>query len=105
MPLIIYETFDGQRHEVELAEGVTLMAGALNSNVLGIDAECGGCLSCATCHVYVDIDLPIPAPSEDESEMLQSVAAELRPNSRLSCQIVVTSEMAGAIIRLPRTQS
>jgi 2Fe-2S ferredoxin len=72
----------------------------------GIVAECGGGLACATCHCYVDEAwyAKAGAPSADEAEMLESIAAERKPNSRLSCQITVTPELNGIIVRLPETQ-
>ena len=83
------------------------MRGAIDNNLRGIDAECGGCLSCATCHVYVDerfLGLLEPA-SADEQELLNFVAAERRPGSRLSCQIPMTAALDGLTVRMPERQS
>ena len=83
------------------------METAIKNNVKGIDAECGGCLSCATCHVYVDpawFD-KLPEPDEDEADMLGFVAAERQPTSRLSCQIIVSDALDGLVVRIPPTQT
>lgn len=83
------------------------MRGAIDNNLRGIDAECGGCLSCATCHVYVEerfFGFLEPA-SADEQELLTGVAAERRPESRLSCQISVTPKLEGLTVRMPERQS
>jgi 2Fe-2S ferredoxin len=83
------------------------MRGAIDNGLRGIDAECGGCLSCATCHVYVDerfLGLLEPARA-DEQEMLEFTAAERRPESRLSCQIPVTATLEGLTVRMPERQS
>ena len=105
MPLIVYVRADGARREIEVPVGMTVMAGALRNNIAGIDAECGGCLSCATCHVYIEGDVPVPPPGNDEAEMLEAVVSERRAGSRLSCQIVVAPGMDGLVVRVPETQS
>lgn len=94
------------RREVDLEIGQTLMQGAIANGVRGIVAECGGACVCATCHVYVDEGvLPALVPvSPTENEMLDAVAAERRPNSRLGCQIKASDALNGAIVRLPATQ-
>jgi len=82
------------------------MLGATMNGLAGIDADCGGALACATCHVYVDpawVD-KLPAPDESESDLLQGAAAEIRPNSRLSCQLVVTEAMDGLTVEVPDRQ-
>lgn len=106
MPTVIFESFDNSRREVTADAGTTLMMAAVKNGVDGIEAECGGTCTCATCHVYVDerfVDR-LPPPGEDELEMLDFVAAERKPNSRLSCQIVVTPQTDGLVVRLPETQ-
>jgi ferredoxin, 2Fe-2S len=72
----------------------------------GIAADCGGCLSCATCHVYVQADWSgrIAPPSRDEAAMLEMTAAPRQPHSRLSCQIVLDASLDGLVVRLPATQ-
>ena len=95
MPAVEFEQPDGQIREVDIAIGQSLMRAAIENGVVGIDAECGGACSCATCHVYVDDGAQIMPPDDVENEMLDGVAAERRHNSRLSCQLVMTAEMAG----------
>jgi len=106
MPTITYVLKDGSEKTVASGVGKTLMEVAIANNVRGIDAECGGCCSCATCHVYIDApwaDL-VPAPDEMEGELLDGVAAERTPASRLSCQIVVSDALDGLVVRVPVRQ-
>ena len=106
MVRIIYNSGDGSSREVEVAVGRSLMLGATINGVAGIDADCGGTLSCATCHVYVDpawVDR-LPEPEQMEVELMEGVAAERRPNSRLSCQIVVTEALDGLTLEVPERQ-
>jgi len=107
MVWITYIAADCKESRVEVRSGNSVMLGAVQANVRGIDAECGGCLSCATCHVYIDPDWigRVPAADLMEVEMLESVAAERRPNSRLSCQIPVTPELDGMRVFIPETQA
>lgn len=107
MPKVTYVEFDGTRHEVDVPLGENVMRGALYNDLPGIAGECGGACSCATCHCYVDaawtgaVGGPV---SEAENELLQAASAEVRPESRLSCQICVTAEMDGLIVHLPPHQ-
>lgn len=97
---------DGQRHELDAPEGRSLMRVATGAGIEAIAADCGGCLSCATCHVYVDaawLDR-LPPMSGDEHTMLEMTAAERRPNSRLSCEIVLDASLDGLVVHLPETQ-
>lgn len=97
---------DGARRIIDVAVGTSVMQAAVMENIKGIDGECGGCLSCATCHVYVESlaagDLPAKDP--DEESLLEGVAAELRPESRLACQIVMTPALVGLVVRVPERQ-
>jgi len=105
MPKINFIGPDGKQYEVEAKIGQTLMEAALKAMVPGIVAECSGACSCATCHVYVDdqwLD-KTGKPSEMEEDMLD-FAIDVRPNSRLSCQIKITGEMDGMIIEIPARQ-
>ncbi len=107
MPTIHYILKDGTSRDVEAKAGASVMETAIRHNIRGIDAECGGSCACATCHVYVDdgfIDR-LPPPDDMESEMLDMVAAERRPGSRLSCQLTVTADLDGLTVRVPETQS
>lgn len=97
---------DGQRQPVAGPEGQSLMRAALAAGVAGIAADCGGVLSCATCHVIVAPEWAarLPAPGSDELAMLEMTAAPREPTSRLSCQIVLVPELEGLVARLPATQ-
>jgi 2Fe-2S ferredoxin len=106
MAHITFIEASGQSTTVNLADGWSLMQGATANGVDGILGECGGSCACATCHCYVDDarlgDLP-PA-SAGELEMLENVAAERRPNSRLACQLKASAALEGLIVHLPETQ-
>ena len=105
MPKVIYITPAGERHEVEVEVGYSVMEGAINNNIDGIVAECGGACACATCHVYVDetFQAETGRASAMEESMLD-FAEEVQPNSRLSCQIRVSDDLDGLIVRLPESQ-
>lgn len=107
MPEVTYIEFNGTAHRVDVPLGVSLMRGAVDNNVPGIDADCGGECACATCHVYVDpawLDrIGLPEPGSQETSML-SFAAVAQPNSRLSCQIRMTKALAGIVVRMPEGQ-
>jgi 2Fe-2S ferredoxin len=105
MPTITFIDQDGNEREIEAEAGSTVMENAINNDVPGILATCGGSCSCATCHVYVDdtwVD-KLPPPELDESDMLDT-AHDLQENSRLSCQIKVTEELDGLIVTTPPRQ-
>ncbi|MBR1167695.1 2Fe-2S iron-sulfur cluster-binding protein [Bradyrhizobium liaoningense] len=106
MPAIIFIHADGKPDRVETSGGESAMQAATRHGVEGILAECGGNAMCATCHVYVDESwlARLPAIADDEVALLDGTAAERRPNSRLSCQITVTSELDGLVLRLPERQ-
>jgi len=107
MPRVTYIEFNGAEHTVEVPVGTTLMRGAVDNNVPGIDADCGGQCACATCHVYVDAawldKTGLPESGSQEATML-SFAAAAQPNSRLSCQIKMQQELAGIALRMPEGQ-
>ncbi|MFC7049861.1 2Fe-2S iron-sulfur cluster-binding protein [Emcibacter nanhaiensis] len=105
MPKITYIEYDGEEHVVEASEGSTVMQTAVDNGVPGIDGDCGGFCSCATCHVYVEpawIDKVGP-PNDDEAAMLD-YAGNIRDNSRLGCQITITEELDGLVVRTPESQ-
>jgi 2Fe-2S ferredoxin len=106
MPQVTYVHPDGRRDVLDIPVGTSVMQAALANDIEGIIAECGGSLMCATCHVYVEeADLartPELGPVEDE--MLDCAACERRPNSRLSCQLVMTPEMEELVVHLPESQ-
>jgi ferredoxin, 2Fe-2S len=107
MPSVTYIEFNGSAHTVEVPVGTSLMRGAVDNNIAGIDADCGGECACATCHVYVDaawLDRTgLPEPGSQEETML-SFAAAAQPNSRLTCQIRMREELAGIVLRMPEGQ-
>lgn len=107
MPAVVYILKDGSERRIDVPEGTSVMLGAIQNNVPGIDAECGGCCSCATCHVYVDPAFAGKVPEADivENDLLSGVAAERKPTSRLSCQINMTAALDGLIVRIPDKQS
>jgi ferredoxin, 2Fe-2S len=105
MPKITYIEHDGREHQIEVRAGNSVMEGAVKNNVPGIDADCGGACACATCHVYVDpawTDKTGKASAMEESML--DFADNVEPNSRLSCQIRVTAELDGLVVRLPERQ-
>lgn len=106
MPKITYIEADGRSKSVDLTEGWSLLQGAVTNGVDGILGECGGSCTCGTCHCYVDEARlgELPAPSENELGMLEFVAAERRPNSRLACQIKATAALDGLVVHLPEMQ-
>ncbi len=105
MPKITYIAFDGTRFEIEAQNGSTVMENAIRNSVPGIEAECGGACACATCHVYVDdawSDI-VGSPEAMEEDMLD-FAFDVRPTSRLSCQIRVRDELDGLVVSIPERQ-
>jgi 2Fe-2S ferredoxin len=106
MPKVTYIEHDGAQHVVDVPVGENVMRGALYNGVEGIVGECGGGLACATCHCYVDEAWleRTGTPSEAEVQMFDSATSEVKPNSRLSCQIEMTDELDGLVVRLPETQ-
>ncbi len=105
MVKVTYIEIDGTPHDVEAQPGITLMEAAVNNMVPGIDADCGGACACATCHVYVDEAWrEKTGTAESMEESMIDFASDPKPNSRLSCQIVLTDEMDGLVVRLPRSQ-
>ena len=105
MAKITYIENDGTEYTVEVRNGLSVMEGAIRNNVPGIDADCGGACACATCHVYVDEafqDVTGRASAMEESML--DFAEEVEPNSRLSCQIRVSDDLDGLVVRLPESQ-
>jgi 2Fe-2S ferredoxin len=106
MPKVHYVSADGESKEVETPVGTTVMSAALKNGIDGIVAECGGVCMCSTCHVFVDEKFfgRLPPASDTEEAVLEISAEERRPNSRLSCQIKMTDDLDGLIVRLPAKQ-
>jgi 2Fe-2S ferredoxin len=107
MPRVTYIEHDGTEHVVEVPAGHSVMEGAVHNSINGIEAQCGGSCACATCHVYVDPEwlARLPPRQSAENDMLECTAAERRANSRLGCQIRLTADMDGLIVRMPEFQS
>ena len=105
MPKITYIEHDGKTHTIEVASGLSVMEGAVQNNIPGIDADCGGSMACATCHVYVKEEWfnRLPPKTEGEDDMLDQ-AFEPKTNSRLSCQIEVSEDLDGLEVNLPEKQ-
>jgi 2Fe-2S ferredoxin len=105
MPRITFISFDGAARTVDAPVGATAMEAAVKNHVPGIDAECGGACACATCHVYVDEAwrsiVGEPAPMEED---MLDYAFGVQPSSRLSCQIRITAELDGLILKTPDRQ-
>lgn len=97
---------EGKRDTIEARPGQSLMQAAVDANVDGIDADCGGSLTCATCHVFVEPEWTprLPAPGKDEQGLLDFTATPRESGSRLSCQITLTPELNGLTVRLPAGQ-
>lgn len=105
MPKVIFVLHDGTSIDVDANNGESVMQAAVNNMVDGIVAECGGCQSCATCHVYIDEAWrdTVGNPSSDEKAMLE-LAIDPNDSSRLSCQITLSDDLDGLIIKVPAAQ-
>ena len=106
MPKITYIEHNGKTHNIEVPNELSVMEGALQNNIPGIDADCGGACACATCHVYVDEKWfdKLPKKSESEQDMLD-MAIEPNKFSRLGCQITVNDDLDGMVVKMPSKQS
>ncbi len=105
MTKITYKTQDDKTHIIDVQNGLTVMEGAIQNSIPGIDADCGGGMSCATCHVYVNEEWldKLPAKEDGEEDMLD-MAFEPKKNSRLSCQIIVSYTLDGLVVNIPSKQ-
>ena len=106
MAKITYIEHNGTNHTVDVQNGLTVMEGAVQNNIPGIDADCGGSMACATCHVYVKEDWfdKINKKNEGEDDMLDQ-AYEPKKNSRLSWQIIVSDDLDGLVVDMPEKQT
>ena len=106
MPKITYIEHSGKSHTIEVAIDLTVMEGAVQNNIPGIDADCGGACACATCHVYVDKQWfdKLPKIESSEEDMLD-VAYEPNQFSRLGCQITITDDLDGLVVKMPLKQA
>ena len=105
MPKITYIEYSGKSHTIEVANGLSVMEGAVQNNIPGIDADCGGSMACATCHVYVKEEWfnKLPKKEDGEEDMLD-MAFEPKKNSRLSCQLMISDQLDGLVVNLPEKQ-
>ena len=105
MPKITYIEHNGKSHTLEVANGLTVMEGAVQNNIPGIDADCGGSCACATCHVYVDEKwINKLANKESAEEDMLDMAFEPKKFSRLSCQLTVSDALDGLVVKMPSKQ-
>lgn len=105
MAKVTFVEHNGTEHVIEVKNGLTVMEGAVKNNVPGIDADCGGACACATCHVYVDAAWEGKTGSKSAmEESMLDFAENVEANSRLSCQIKVSDELEGLIVRMPESQ-
>ena len=105
MPKITYIEHNGKSHTLEVANGLTVMEGAVQNNIPGIDADCGGSCACATCHVYVDEKwFKKLANKESAEEDMLDMAFEPKSQSRLSCQLTVSDALDGLVVNMPSKQ-
>jgi 2Fe-2S ferredoxin len=105
MPKVTFYEHDGTRHDVDATSGLSLMRAAVDHNVPGIDADCGGACACATCHVYVEPEwLERSGTRTEMEESMLSFAAVTQDNSRLACQIELSDALDGLTVRLPAGQ-
>ena len=106
MPKITYIEHNGKLHTINVAKGLSVMEGAVQNNIPGIDADFGGGMACATCHVYVKEEWfnKLPTKEDGEEDMLD-MAYEPKKYSRLSCQLTVSEELEGLVVKLPEKQA
>jgi len=106
MPKITYIEHSGKEHKIDVFNGLTVMEGAVQNDISGIDADCGGSMACATCHVYVKEEWldKLPKKEDGEEDMIDMA---YKPNrfSRLSCQLTVSDDLDGLVVQLPKKQA
>ena len=106
MPKITYRDSQGNSKSIEVDNGLTVMEGAIQNNITGIDADCGGSMACATCHVYVEEKWLDKLPKAEDAEVdMIDMAYEPKKNSRLSCQLIVSEELEGLTVTTPEKQT
>ena len=106
MPKIKYIDHEGNSNTIEVENGLSVMEGAIQNNIPGIDADCGGSMACATCHVYVEEKWINKLPKAEDAEVdMIDMAFEPKKNSRLSCQLIVSDELNGLTVTTPSKQS
>ena len=106
MPKIIYNDNQGNSKTIEVENGLSVMEGAIQNDIPGIDADCGGSMACATCHVYVEEKWLSKLPEAEAGEVdMIDMAFEPKKNSRLSCQLIVSDNLEGLVVKTPEKQS
>ena len=106
MPKITYIDNEGNSKTIDVENGLSVMEGAIQNNIPGIDADCGGSMACATCHVYVEEKWLNKLPKAEDAEVdMIEMAFEPKKNSRLSCQLIVSDELNGLTVTTPSKQS
>ncbi len=106
MSKITYKDFQGNTKTIQVENGLSVMEGAIQNEIPGIDADCGGSMACATCHVYVDNKWVEKIPKAEDAEVdMIDMAFEPKKNSRLSCQIIVSDELDGLEVTTPEKQT
>jgi len=104
--VVTYKDFEGNSKTINVDNGLSVMEGAIQSSIPGIDADCGGAMACATCHVYVEEKWFDKLPKAEDAEVdMIDMAYEPKKNSRLSCQLIVTDGLDGLIVTTPEKQS
>ena len=106
MAKIIYKDYQGNSKTIEVEKGLSVMEGAIQNDIPGIDADCGGSMACATCHVYVEEKWFSKLPKAEDAEIdMIDMSYQPKKNSRLSCQLTVSDELDGLIVTTPEKQS
>ena len=106
MPKITYKDIEGKSRTIEVKNGLSVMEGAIQKDIPGIDADCGGSMACATCHVYVEDKWLDKLPDAEDAEVdMIDMAYEPKKNSRLSCQLIVSDDLNGLVVTTPAKQS
>ena len=106
MPKVTYKDFKGNSKTIVVENGLSVMEGAIQNDISGIDADCGGSMACATCHVYVEEKWFEKMPKAEDAEVdMIDMAFEPKKNSRLSCQIIVSDELDGLEVTTPKKQT
>ena len=106
MPKITYKDSSGASKTIDVENGLTVMEGAIQNEIPGIDADCGGSMACATCHVYVEEKWFNKLPKAEDAEVdMIDMAFDPKKNSRLSCQIIVSDELEGLVVTTPEKQT
>lgn len=104
MPKISFISHDNVQTDIDADVGSNIMQAAMDNGVAGIDADCGGACACGTCHVFIETKAELLSPSEDLEQSMLSMRPDVEASSRLSCQIIISEEMDGMVVKLPEFQ-